>query len=850
MADTANQYNDLFENGYSKDVWKLFLQCLVPLLCAIIVKLLDLLIGPLRWKHVATFYILMFSAPIMRRQRPITPSIIVATILVMPSMASGSLTRVGAAFYCLDTLLSPLVLYTLETISDRIEVRWVLIGLLLDLIYLSTALGLSWIRSFWFLAIVQIILIGAAASGIIYGVMTIIFVSGPWDKYFKIIPVGDTGRSVPHPFLRFIEGTGRYVVQLLLFRLNRVTRFIHSISPHTRLSRNPNDTSKQAKDYEYEEIKGPRTVRLLRIKNGWPSQEIRCQFEDFQLGTSTSYEAISYVWGTSTDKGSILLQGHHFTVTNSAYNIIHRHRSAWMDKFIWIDQICINQKDDNEKASQVKLMADIYKGAERVSAYLGQAADAHLVQSLFAELHFKMEGLGYTAEVLKMQYLRASRRAEWNALADFFSNKWFTRVWIIQEAAFAKQLHLFYGDTCIDWEYVSRAIAVISDRHLLEPLLSSADDGSFSSSSFRNVLSGVANVDTMLEFRGDVNYKRKFDLAMVLKNCSRFGATDPRDIVYAILGLTTDNSRTLIQPNYDEACEPRLVYMRAMLIILLKGTKPLETLTGVGIGFERTMAGLPSWIPDWSHHPQIQIMDKIYSAGTRYEPTFKIVQEPHTMLALEGLQFDTVAHPGRLHEVDTQMTKFEQTKYTQQWYQAAESLAKTHAKDPYHNGQPRAEAFIRTMIGDFLSYKEKKKPSTEECWSHYEALLGSFVTSEYLSMVMPLLKSPIGEQLLDSDFLERTHDENEKAGRFLHFAGVASSFRKFCVTEEGRMAIVPPLALEGDVICIIKGTRMPFVLRKTKREDLPVYQIIGCCYVHGVMDGEVNISQAETFIIT
>jgi hypothetical protein len=98
--------------------------------------------------------------------------------------------------------------------------------------------------------------------------------------------------------------------------------------------------------------------------------------------------------------------------------------------------------------------------------------------------------------------------------------------------------------------------------------------------------------------------------------------------------------------------------------------------------------------------------------------------------------------------------------------------------------------------------------------------------------------------------LERTHDENKKYDRFLHFAGVASSFRKFCITEEGRMAIVPPLALEGDIICIIKGTRMPFVLRKTKREDLAVYQIIGCCYVHGVMDGEVNIAQAETFTIT
>jgi hypothetical protein len=37
-------------------------------------------------------------------------------------------------------------------------------------------------------------------------------------------------------------------------------------------------------------------------------------------------------------------------------------------------------------------MADIYKNATRVTAFLGQAANANLVQSLFAELHFKMEG--------------------------------------------------------------------------------------------------------------------------------------------------------------------------------------------------------------------------------------------------------------------------------------------------------------------------------------------------------------------------------------------------------------------------------------------------------------------------
>jgi hypothetical protein len=126
------------------------------------------------------------------------------------------------------------------------------------------------------------------------------------------------------------------------------------------------------------------------------------------------------------------------------------------------------------------------------------------------------------------------------------------------------------------------------------------------------------------------------------------------------------------------------------------------------------------------------------------------------------------------------------------------------------------------MIGDVISYEEEKKPSAEQCWSNYKALTGFFSTSQYLQIAKPLLAYPIGEDLLSNDFLEQTRDENEKANRFLHFASAASSFRRFCVTGEGRMAIVPPLTLPSDIICIFKGIRMPFVLRKSRREGLLV----------------------------
>lgn len=99
----------------------------------------------------------------------------------------------------------------------------------------------------------------------------------------------------------------------------------------------------------------------------------------------------------------------------------------------------------------------------------------------------------------------------------------------------------------MDWEYVSRGVAVLSDRHMLD-VLQPLDVDSCFSDLFGDSLIGLDNIDTMLEFRGNVDYNRKFDLALVLKTCMRFEATDPRDKVYAALSLTTDDSKTTIKP--------------------------------------------------------------------------------------------------------------------------------------------------------------------------------------------------------------------------------------------------------------------------------------------------------------
>lgn len=184
-------------------------------------------------------------------------------------------------------------------------------------------------------------------------------------------------------------------------------------------------------------------------------------------------------------------------------------------------------------------MKKIYEGAERVIAFLVPPLnnlDGYLIQSHFAELYYRQETYNYTAEQMKTLYQFESKSAQWDAFEAFFVNPWFRRVWIVQEAVFAYQLIIFYGDVCLDWKYMARAVNVIYDKILLDKF-QSKDSKVFSQQRW-NSKSGLHNVDSMLELRKDVRYEEPFTLARVLEMTTHCGSTDPRNKVYALLNLT------------------------------------------------------------------------------------------------------------------------------------------------------------------------------------------------------------------------------------------------------------------------------------------------------------------------
>lgn len=132
--------------------------------------------------------------------------------------------------------------------------------------------------------------------------------------------------------------------------------------------------------YRHSPLSDPfNTIRLFRLLPGRNSTAIHGELVEYDIRASTrtthTYEALSYVWGHSGNSETIHISDCRFEVTPNLHAALLRLRDTCFSRIIWIDAICINQADDDEKSGQIQLMALIYAVAKEVVIWLGEEAD-------------------------------------------------------------------------------------------------------------------------------------------------------------------------------------------------------------------------------------------------------------------------------------------------------------------------------------------------------------------------------------------------------------------------------------------------------------------------------------------
>jgi hypothetical protein len=139
-------------------------------------------------------------------------------------------------------------------------------------------------------------------------------------------------------------------------------------------------------------------IRILTLLPGSSPAQIRINLEIVQLSTEhvPDYEALSYVWGSTEERVEVWIESESapqvLAVTQNLAEALYHLRYETQPRVLWIDAICINQRDIPERNAQIKRMADLYRLSRRVVAWLGpESGDSSLGLDLLRSLGAKIE---------------------------------------------------------------------------------------------------------------------------------------------------------------------------------------------------------------------------------------------------------------------------------------------------------------------------------------------------------------------------------------------------------------------------------------------------------------------------
>lgn len=320
------------------------------------------------------------------------------------------------------------------------------------------------------------------------------------------------------------------------------------------------------------ELRGSLRTRTL-LHNGIPETE--------------RFEALSYTWGSKMSPGRIFINGVSSPLSANLESFLRSRRRASETVTLWVEAICINQNDDDEKGSQIPLIGNIYMYANAVTIWLGPAAD----NSDFAMRTMLQLGSGSPYD--KMPILE---RRELAALNRLLNRSWWCRVWIIQEVVFGgigarvEKIRVVCGNEEIPWlRLVIAAARMLSYKvfkrqyfpcisHILE--LETLRENEFNLN--KRITSGFQSSNT------DAALSTWWSLELV-SLYRRFQATEPKDKVYALALMFTTEDPISIRPNYSDTLVN--VY-REFAEWCMRGIGDIEVLKHCGGPSTRD---LPSW---------------------------------------------------------------------------------------------------------------------------------------------------------------------------------------------------------------------------------------------------------------
>lgn len=567
-------------------------------------------------------------------------------------------------------------------------------------------------------------------------------------------------------------------------------------------------------------------IRLIEILPQDKQSEdgaVACTITSISLDEKPRYVGLSYAWEGTATTSPLVLNGKSFHITTSLDAALRQIRSLqattgdFRSQRFWVDALCINQSDQVEKSWQVQQMNRIFQNAQFALVWLGPSSQASKAamdalervgivldspQELFDDPTQR------TYDLLMKLYHDFS-----STIQNLLTRSWWKRIWVVQEFALATDVVFLCGDTRLSWSSCQAALEALSSFDAA--LTGTAKGSELHGQPFQNLQTHrFSRILRLFKIRQELKQQRPLALwdLLTLKGVG-MQATDDRDFIYALTGISSDATVKHLYPDYTKHAVQ--VFTDVARSFLAEGQ--LRTLWLCSQ--PRELAGLPSWVPDWSSswrtgrqylsaNPNHGTGDRLFSAAGDSKPDVSFSSTGSRMiLHLQGFAFDKVGATKAAFE-----PKISSHKRT---------LLKVHLMLARHfralwDLDHNLDAVLRTGTTDI-----------ERRWIPERNL--------YYCRSSRQMRRDLHYMLLESlNTINPEHTPKLAVSRYDLLDRHAG--RRPFITSQGHLGLGPANMDTDDVVVVVYGSEVPLVLRPVGKGH---YELIGEAYVDRIMDGEV-----------
>src|SRR6266536_1633585 len=297
--------------------------------------------------------------------------------------------------------------------------------------------------------------------------------------------------------------------------------------------------------FQYQPLTSADAFRLVVLQPGH-GDDIHCRLLYTTHSNKPNYEALSYTWGGIDRPRMLHINGMIMACGENLWQALKHLRSPEVERMLWVDAICIDQSNKCERTHQVSQMRAIYSHAVTVLIWLGPETESSgIAMEWIKELSMRKRGsLGPQERLsgLSAAQIRNRQTQRWQALSELCRREYWRRVWIVQEVILARRIIIHYGESEARWLGLENLI--------------NGYDAIFTPVTVQKAAQQVKeSIPAQLHSLRIMHKLKGCTLNKLLETTRDSLCTDPRDKVYALVGLAVECRNGQFVADYSKSLD-------------------------------------------------------------------------------------------------------------------------------------------------------------------------------------------------------------------------------------------------------------------------------------------------------